>query len=323
MESLASIDEITLASELRAIGIDDRAYRRSATRGQIARVHRGAYVDAALWSSLDSDSRYRCRVLAAAMASRSRPTVSHASAAALWGVPLIGRAPSSIHVLASVAAGTRTEGAFRRHASVVPDLDVIERDGIRLTGFERTLVEFAAVESFASAVVAVDWALAPTVARRPKPVTTTVRLMEMADALGMVRARPRINRAIDFGDGRSGSAGESLSRAQAHELGFPAPELQVAFRDAHGLIGLGDYWWREYNLIGEFDGKAKYTRDEYTNGRQPAEIVLAEKKREDRLRALGHRVTRWDWETASDSRLLFAHLTAAGLPSWRRGRARA
>jgi hypothetical protein len=97
-------------------------------------------------------------------------------------------------------------------------------------------------------------------------------------------------------------------------LGLPIPQLQVPFSDTFGFIGYVDFFWPQYGLIGEFDGKGKYLRDEYTNGKTTAEVILAEKKREDRLRALGPRVTRWGWNTALSLPALRTHLASAGLP---------
>jgi hypothetical protein len=98
-----------------------------------------------------------------------------------------------------------------------------------------------------------------------------------------------------------------------HLQGLPAPILQKEFRDGAGLIGYVDFWWPEFELIGEFDGLGKYTRTEMLAGRSPAEVVIAEKVREDRLRALGPRVVRWGWESAISPPRLAEVLRRAGL----------
>ncbi len=283
------------------------------------RLHRGAYLDARLWQGLDPTQQYQRRVIAAALASSSHPIVSHASAAVLWGIPLIGAMPKQVHVLATRAAGTRTQAGFRRHASRDLGIDLQEFAGVRVTGFDRTLIEFAAIAPFEAAVAAIDWALLPPAAQRPKPVTTRERLRGMVERLQVVSGRTRLEKAIAFADPLSGSPGESLSRAGMLELGFPVPQLQVAFSDRLGKIGEVDFWWPQFDLIGEFDGRGKYLRDVYTRGMPTAEIVIAEKNRENRLRALGPGMTRWDWPVASEPALLFDHLRAAGLPSRRRG----
>jgi hypothetical protein len=95
---------------------------------------------------------------------------------------------------------------------------------------------------------------------------------------------------VDFATSLSDSFGESRCRAAMELQGFDAPELQVEFRDAQGLI-VPDFYWRSVRGAAEFDGKVKYTRGEYTGG-DPAETVWREKKREDRLRRMVDGVTR-------------------------------
>jgi hypothetical protein len=180
------------------------------------------------------------------------------------------------------------------------------------------MVDFATVMPFSSAVAAIDWAIRASTPDAPKPTTTKEEILSMADRLGVVRGRRKIERAVEFADGLSGSPGESFSRVLLNQLGFPSPELQVPFHDHRGLIGLVDFWWPKFNLVGEFDGVAKYVRHEFTNGKSAAEVVIAEKNRENRLRALGPDVGRWDWATLRVPPKLLAQLLAAGLPSSRR-----
>ena len=59
----------------------------------------------------------------------------------------------------------------------------------------------------------------------------------------------------------------------------------------------------------------KYVREEYARGRSVADVVLAEKKRENRLRALGLTVVRWDWDDAWRGAPLRSLLVEAGLVS--------
>ncbi|MFW8746088.1 hypothetical protein, partial [Mesorhizobium japonicum] len=72
-----------------------------------------------------------------------------------------------------------------------------------------------------------------------------------------------------------------------------------------------DFAWPSYRLIGEFDGMGKYVRSDLTAGRDPAEVVVAEKLREDRLRAAGWRVVRWGWAQARSVPALRQVLTDA------------
>lgn len=305
---------IAYVRDIRDAGGDDRPLRRAVRAGDAVRIHRGAFMSLEDWRELSRDERHRHQAIAAARAGRSRPTLSHETAAVIWGVPIVEHHPKVVHVLSTPATGTRSEGGYRRHATPHPDVDVCHVDGVSITGIDRTLVDFVATCSFRSAVAALDWALAGQ--RNDGRGSTRERLLHMADAVDLVKGRRKLIRALDFADPRSGSPGESISRAVMHEYRFPAPELQTEFRDGRGRIGFVDFWWPEFQLIGEFDGRAKYTDDLLLGGRTPADVVVAEKAREDRLRALGPRVTRWEWITVIGERLGM-HLVSAGLP--RRG----
>ena len=259
--------------------------------------------------------RYRLRCLAAALSSRTAPVLSHVSAAVVWGVPTFGSPPNEVHVLTTMTAGSRTEHGFVRHAVREPGQDITVIDGIAVTSFVRTLVEFCASSSFEAAVSALDWSLIPSTSHGIKRSTTRAELSGCAERLGRFRGKSAFERALAFASPLSESVGESVSRANMHLLGFPGPVLQQDFSDAAGHIGRCDFWWREFNQIGEFDGKGKYLREEFTRGASAADVVLAEKQREDRLRATATRpgVTRWGWDTAISPPKLSTLLRAAGI----------
>jgi hypothetical protein len=73
-----------------------------------------------------------------------------------------------------------------------------------------------------------------------------------------------------------------------YEHGLPRPRLQTEFRDRFGLIGRVDFDFDGYETVVEFDGALKY------GGGSP-DVLIREKRREDRLRALGITVIRTDW----------------------------
>jgi hypothetical protein len=304
-------DLLTLSRDLARAGEPAAPYHRAAERGRLLRVHYGVYAPADRWAKLTESERYTHRVLGAVLESRTSPIVSHVSAAVLNGAPIIGPMPSLVHVLCTNAAGTRTEHGIRKHASGDLHTGVERRGHLSITALPRTVVEVASDCTFTTAVGVTDWALAGG-------HVTKNMLRATLDELGIRRGRSKALRVFDFADGRSGSPGESLSRVRMHEFGFPAPELQHRFEDAQGLAGIVDFWWPEQQLIGEFDGVAKYVREDLTQGKDITQIVLDEKWREDRLRACGPRVTRWDWATAWPQYGLYAHLLKAGLPSSKR-----
>jgi hypothetical protein len=310
MDPIATGSEYTLISDVRRVGQDDRSYRHAAHLGQLVRIHRGAYMDAETWRGLNAEQQYRVRATAAAESSRSRPVLSHETAAVLWGIPRIRPLPAKIHVLASRAAGSRPEGVFQRHATDHPSSGIQDRGTYRVTGITRTLIDYCAIVPFADAVVAFDWALRA----ETDPPTMRAIYCVMARRLLPARTQARVLRALEFADPASGSPGESLSRVVMHQLGFQAPVLQHRFDDARGLIGFADFWWPGTGVIGEFDGATKYLDQRFAAGTAPARLLMEEKRRENRLRALGPSVVRWDWRAATHPPELRSLLIEAGLP---------
>ncbi|UIJ36253.1 hypothetical protein [Allobranchiibius sp. GilTou73] len=114
---------------------------------------------------------------------------------------------------------------------------------------------------------------------------------------------------MSLADRRSGSEGESLSRARMFEMGFPQPELQVRIPDGERRAAYGDFGWGD--LIGEFDGRVKYRADGFSGG-AAEEVVWREKLREDAIRRT-HRVVRWIWDDAFEPARLRRILVQAGL----------
>jgi hypothetical protein len=305
--AIAGRDQLILFRESDHRGIGDRALQRAKDRGELTRLRSGAYVPTGLWNSLRNDDRKRLE--AAAMAEMHPSFVaSHRSAGALWRIPSVLKHDGLVHARSSATAGTRTEHGVRKHAVHDVDLHLATVDGVTTVSLERTALDLAATEPFFEAVVAVDAVLGTGV--------TKDRLRTVLEEWAPKQRRRRIELVLDFADGASGSAGESWSRVQIAEGGLPAPILQRRFFDGYGFIGAVDFWWPEFNLIGEFDGLQKYREAEMLAGRTPGEVVEQEKVREDRLRASATRpdVTRWIWATLRTQGALVRQLSVAGLP---------
>ncbi|WP_104088268.1 hypothetical protein [Arthrobacter sp. GMC3] len=81
------------------------------------------------------------------------------------------------------------------------------------------------------------------------------------------------------------------------------------------VIGFPDFEWKEFKVLGEFDGFEKYSAQRFLKGKTPSQVVVEEKRWEDRLRALGYTVVRWVWSDLWDPRILVDMLHMAGLPS--------
>ncbi|WP_100345369.1 type IV toxin-antitoxin system AbiEi family antitoxin domain-containing protein [Compostimonas suwonensis] len=288
-----------------------RALRRDAAHGAYVRVARGSYAPADEWHALDPRERHCVRALLRAERLPPRHVLSHVTAAALWGLPIATRWPDDIDVTVDRATGGRSEGQVRRHATGLDDLETRQLDGVTVTSPAQTAVDIALALPLRSSVVVLDAVLS---ARGGAALATKAELERLLDTMTGRRGIRRARAAVDFADGRAESPGESMSRAVIHELGFPPPILQEAFFDRDGLIGRVDFWWPEHNLIGEFDGMTKYLSPELRGGRTAEQVVVTEKRREDRLRANGPRVARWITDDLRRRGALRAILLSAGLP---------
>lgn len=301
---------------VKSIGVTDtdaRTFRRSVDHGQGTRLRRGVFTTADRWASIDPTQRYLDRIRAVVETRRHDPVLSHQSAAALWGIPLGGAWPWPVHVLAVPASRVRSKNGVFVHRTAFDWDEVVELDGVLVTSPARTLLDLARTVSFSDAVVALDHATNPRRAR-PEVLVYPDELSEMLDRGQSSRGSVKAQRAIDFARPNVDNPGESLSRVAIFELGFPDPELQVRHRNPRGGWYFTDVEWPAYRLIGEFDGRAKYQKDEYLHGRAPGDVVYAEKVREDHLRAEGFRVVRWGPDELADRGALSRLLIAAGLP---------
>lgn len=321
-DPLAGWRPLRLTRDLARLGADGRRLQRSVASGESVRLRRGVVVDAGNWADVADDARYLLRVRAVAATRKSAPVFSHQSAAIIWGLPIIGRWPDPVHLMAAGRTGLHSKNGVILHHDRLRDDDVVEIDGMLVTSLIRTLVDLACTTSFLSAVATLDRGTGRTLvtaAGRPVDGVSREEVLERLAGEGPRRGARAALKAVLFSDNRSGSPGESLSRGQIHLCGFPAPELQVVFLAAAGQKDIVDFRWRQrqesrtLNLVGEFDGLVKYTRSKFTAGRSIEQIVWAEKIREDRLRAQGNGMARWTWDVALHADRLRALLIGAGL----------
>lgn len=307
-----ALESLIFACDTAALGQDNTRLSRAAERGILTRVKQGVYLRRSLWEALTPTERHRVRLVMAERLSGPGLVFSHASAAALLGLPILGRWPSRAHVLRDCAAGGRSTRGLVRHALGLGGVPLVTVDGLTVTAPSRTVIDLATTMPFDSAVVSADAAL--RVDRRTGlSLTTPHDVRALLDGMMPFRGMRRVQAVLDASTTLSDSVAETLCRIILIELGFAAPELQAEFSDAEGFIGYADFAWRHARVILEFDGLGKYSDPRYSRGRTPAEIVILEKRREDRLRNLGFRVIRIYWDDLRDPARLLRLLLAAGL----------
>lgn len=291
-----------------------RAHARAAENGQETRIARGVYVASDAWAEIKSHERYLLRVIAVVSTRRSRPVLSHWSAAVIHGLPVPANWLQDIHTTVSPTVGGRSHNGVVKHHAKLREEDVVEIDGFLVTSIARTVVDIAMIAPLAAAVVIADRAqLVDRFGRHPE-MTTRQEIQETFNRLMPVRAHKRVQGVIDFSVDRSESPLESESRVSMYIAQCPKPEIQVPFWDYQGFIGESDFGWDAYGTVGEADGRAKYFEEQYRRGRTPDQVVDDERVRHNRLLAVPLVVSRWGWEIGTVPARLRAHLLAAGLP---------
>lgn len=294
----------TAAQALEA-GLDHEETRRWVSRGDLCRVRRGIYCETSLMPS-EPAAAHVFRVRAAMHRLKPPVAVSHLSASAFYGVDLLDPDFSILHVTRPNVGSSRTDAGIHHHSSSLPAVDMKRASGLVLTTESRTVVDLARETTFEQGLVAAEYALNHGLVTHAELLAVHTRCLDWPGSRNA-------GRVIQFASEKSESPGESLARVAFEAVGLPAPEQQVKLYDRQGQIGVVDFLWKEQATVGEFDGRLKYA------GHANADVLYAEKRREDRLRALGLEVVRFGYHAVRGGR---AELRQAVLNAFARSAAR-
>lgn len=325
------------AGEARA-GRDSRQLSRDFASGRAVRIRRGVYVPTEAWLAGTAADRYALTTASLAVQGPA-PVLCRETALMAWGLEFrsvpshvryrtprrsaVGSVPPADlygDPSSAAAAYARLRPGARRLPQGFPDA----RHFATSPGTQKLLVPHLGLSL---PVEPLDVALTDTLHRLPFVDAVILSdallagrgelavdrsreaLVRLADGLRSAAARRRLNAIVNFADGQSESVGESYSRALMHELGFEPPQLQVWIHADGRRIARVDFYWPRLRLVGEFDGLTKYL-----GARDAAQTVVAEKRREDAIRATGERVVRWGWEDLVRPERFAAILHRAGVP---------
>jgi hypothetical protein len=247
------------------------------------------YVAADLYSAADDAGRHLLSVRAALAAQQGRVALTGISAAALHGFAIYDQNLETPHLVRLDRGSSRKRAGTLHHivrTDIEPDLTVV--DGLLTVTRARAVWEVACRSNLEGGVVTADSALRidPSLAYRLEEISA-----KFARFPGSARGRIAMKLASPLSD----SPGESVTRVQCFRYGVPQPEQQYHVIDRNGeLVGIADFYWKECRHLGEFDGKVKY--EKYRRpGETAADCVVREKRREDRMRAGRHGMTRFVW----------------------------
>ncbi|WP_182347289.1 type IV toxin-antitoxin system AbiEi family antitoxin domain-containing protein [Tomitella gaofuii] len=284
-------------------GVDDHGLHRMRQAGDLVTVRPGVY--AAPSACRTRRSRHRAAIVAALAKLHSPAVISHISAAALHGLPLLDADLSRVHMTRTGSGGGTTSPRRRLHVTPLTPEDITEVDGIPVTTIARTITDLALESGFDKAVAIGDNAL-------NNALVATADLHAAMGRTGRRIGAHKARSAIRFMDCRSESPGESLSRVALDRLGIRGPELQRVIRSHGQHLARVDFYLDDEGIVGEFDGVSKYSGSEETPAPEsPAAVLVQEKKREDRLRRCGLVVARWGWKDLHTPGELERIITAA------------
>jgi len=281
--SAARLAGFATYGQLLATGLSRARIRVMVRRGQLSPLARGVYISAELAERFRLVPAGATAMRAMAVLATLGPgsVISHQTAAELHGLDLLTRPTPRVTLTRPPGLGSRSG---RRdvyvHTAGLAASHVGGWFGIPVTTVPRTVVDLARELDFAAGVVVADSALHQHLTSK----------RELRQVLADCRQWPgalRAARVIEFADGRSESALESIARVLFQELGLPPPELQVEIRGDDGFIGRVDFLWRQFRTIAEVDGALKYDADP-TRAR-------AQLRRDKELRTAGYEVEHFGW----------------------------
>ena len=287
---------IVRRDEALASGLTRDQIRHRVRGGHWRRMATGVYLRVAPADGQDAFESLRIEHMNRAVAAfRARPdcVIGFGSAAIMHGLPLITGVPSLVQLLVPEGSWTGIRSGVRYRACQLGRED--ETPGaVRVTSPTRTWIDIARTHRLPDALSSGDRAISDG---RLIVDDATWALSQ----LGSIRGVRLAARALPLLDGLRETPLESWSFAAFVSWNIPLPTMQREVFDDDGLIGRVDFYWPEHRLVGESDGRLKY---------EAKGALYEEKRREDRLRAMGLSVVRWGWsDLARDQEALRTRLT--------------
>jgi hypothetical protein len=278
--------------QLEAIGVDPSIVRTMVGRQWWIRMRHGVYADAEAWAASEGDPTDR-HLLQCAAAIISLPLETYAfgrTAAAVHGLPAPRNQLTALHLVRGMATDQRALLGRVTSTEGLPDVRIkthdLSGDSVLTVGGIPTVSRDLAGIS-AAATYSPDWALSVLDGAAWKRPEAIERLAAIADDWPRLRGIGVVRSMLPLVRSGAQTPLESISRLRLVKAGLPEPMLQYPLYDREGLVGYADMGWPELGVIGECDGLMKY---------QSGEVLIQEKRREDRIRALGFIVVRWTWD---------------------------
>lgn len=292
-----------LRPDLLDMGLTDRQIKDAIRQEVIVRIRPGTYAPR---GHLDLSPEERHRLLAFAVQDKlpSGVVLSHQSAAVIHSGVSYGLDLSQVHVTRLGRMTSRAEAKVTHHGGTLPDEDIVEIDGHLLVVPGRAALETAVVAGTEAGMVQASFALRQGVT----PDELHERLSAMARWPGVAKVRL----SVGWATAECETVGELRSLYMFRMGGVPLPRMQVEYFDVNGVsLGRVDFDWDEFWHCGEFDGLLKYGRLNPYGGGNLGQVIVDEKRREDRIRETGRGMSRWVWSELYSPRATCQRILAA------------
>ncbi|GAA1785572.1 hypothetical protein [Leucobacter iarius] len=275
--------------------------RRERIAGRLFRVSHGVYTRLDTWNSWVPERQLLARVLALAPRQGPNAVWSGTSAAVLHGLPLYRPHDPRAEIILVGARSAENSALVRRSRARIHSFEITEVEGIRVTTLDRTVTDLARLHRPELALAAADAALRALIPAASYSAAESgphahecrdrwlARLSDSTDRRGVDRAA-KLLRITDCG---AESVAESVSRYRLITLGYDV-RTQIRVAAPGGGDYRVDFELLDVGVLGEVDGRQKYTNPDLRDGRSADEALYDEKRREDWIRGrTAKRLIRW------------------------------
>lgn len=274
-----------LRPDLLDLGVTDSEIKSALQQGLIIRLRAGTYAPQT-HAGLTAEEKYRLMAFAVQDKLPSDVVLSHYSASVIHTNVAYGMDLRAVHVTRLGKSTARAEAGIVHHGGKLDDVDVMESAGHRLVVPARAALESAALAGVEAGLIQISYVLRQGV----EADDLAERLAQMARWPGIAKVRL----SLVWASPDIESVGEGRSLYMFRVGGLPIPRLQVQLQDGQGRdIGRVDFEWEDFWHCGEFDGLVKYGRLNPYSGDRLGQVIVDEKLREDRIRALPRGMSRW------------------------------
>lgn len=292
-----------------------RGLERRVGSGEVASPARGLFVRADLWDELKRDQQ-TLFVARGLQALHPDWVFCGPTAAVAYGVDVSWSLQDAIHVATTRSGFRGGAGPVRRHAVLPEDeglADVRVAGGLRVTPPERTVFDCLRRTDFPLGLGVADSALR-------QGVVTAAGLAAFVDSVPRdPRGRAQALGTLAWADPRSENGGESIARGRMLLLGYVRPELQVEVPRVieRGEPYRADFCWVRADglvILGELDGRLKYTEEEMMGGRDLGEVLSDENVRGSRFSLYDVSLMRFGFPVTERPAAFAAILDEYGVP---------